>query len=131
MRRKAQSSLLSFFHSLLLSSLGIRSQHPHKIGQLSQVPQCLLRYFVVFPALEIDVEEILPRLAAQRTRLDLGQVQIAKRKGAQAPEERSGNVPRREHQRCLPDLHRTLQWKHAAFRVQQEEAREILAIVLN
>ncbi len=49
----------------------------------------LLAALLVDVAQKIEVEEILPRLAAQRARLDLRQAQVAQGEGAEAAEQRT------------------------------------------
>src|SRR2546426_11897348 len=85
-----------------LLSLRIASQHAEEIGQLRQVPERLLGNRVVHVTQKVQVKKILPRLAAQGARFNLGEVQIAQRERAQGPEQSSWNIARREYQRCLP-----------------------------
>src|SRR5215471_17250290 len=83
---------------------------------------------------EVEVEEILPRLSAQRPRFDLHQIQVAQCECAQCAEESAGNVSRAEHQRGLP-LRSGGRADRMIFRVlrrtKQEESREILPVAFN
>src|SRR5579884_3407436 len=86
---------------------------------------------VVFAALDIDVEEILPGLPAQRTRLDFGEVEIAQGECAEAAEQRAGNIARGEYERGFPSFHAIARVQDAALSVEQEKSREVLTVVFD
>ena len=50
---------------------------------------------------EVEVEDVLPRLSLLRAGFDLGQVNIAQSKDAQAAEEQSGPVDACKGEGCL------------------------------
>src|ERR1700676_2932883 len=83
---------------------------------------------------EIQVEQILPRFAAQGAGFDLRQIEVAQGERAQGAEQRSWNIARGEHQRCLPFGAGIRSYGKFArkFRApQQEKAREIPPVVFN
>ena len=57
----------------------------------------LARGFFMGRTDEVDIEEIVPWRSLQRTRLDLGQVNVAQGKDAQSFEQRSRLIPQREY----------------------------------
>src|SRR5690242_5661577 len=86
------------------------------------------------PPDKIQIKEIFPRLAAQGPGLDLGEIQIAQREGAEGAEQSARNVAHRKYHRSLP--------LRVLFRpreqppgvpgpAQGEEAGEILAVVFD
>ena len=60
-----------------LTALRIAAEHAQEIGQFGQMPQRILHSRFVLAAEKIQVKQIFPRLAMQRTRLDLGQIQVS------------------------------------------------------
>src|SRR3982751_5635469 len=52
---------------------------------------------------QIEIEQVLPGLPAERARLDLQQVDITQRECAKRSEQRSGDVAGCEHERRFPD----------------------------
>src|SRR5579872_7576830 len=95
------------------------------------MPEGLLHMRVLLATLKVQVEQVLPWLATQGTRLDLYDVQVAQSEYAQAAEQRSGCIPRREHQRGLPNLDVARWRQHGLLGIEQEEASEILAIIFD
>src|ERR1700676_2405193 len=96
--------------------------------------ESFLRNRSVYVTEEIQVEQILPRLAAQGAGFDLRQVEISQGKRAQGAEQRPRNIARGEHQRCLPFGAGIRSYGKFAgkFRTpQQKKAREIPPVVFN
>src|ERR1039458_4382176 len=69
----------------------INSQYLHKLCDLSQVTQRMARCFVV-PAKDVHKEDVLPRMATQRARFDLTEIDIAQGKDAQRLEEYTRHI---------------------------------------
>src|SRR5262249_61584164 len=74
----------------------------------------------------VQVERVLPRVAAQRPRLDLAEVRAARREGPERPEERARLVVEHEHDRGLRELP-----DGARLLGQDQEARVVLRVVLD
>src|SRR5438046_6965007 len=94
----------------------------------------VLRDRVVDVPQKIQIEQILPGLAAERARLNLRQIQIAQRESGQRPEQRAGHVSGSKHERGLPAGSRIcLDRKFTReFRPPQEEkSSEVAPVVLD
>jgi len=115
-------------------ALRIAAEHTHIVRQLRQVIQCVPRILRVHVIQKIQIEQILPGLAPQRPRLDLGQAEIAQGERAQGAKQRTGAIARAEHQRGLPNCVRP-GFHRMASRIcgpaQQKEPGEILSVAFD
>ena len=123
-------SAMDFPLTLMLTSGRIASQHAKKIRDLGQVAERILYSWLVFTSEQIQVEQVFPRLPAQRAGLDLRQIQIAESERAQTAEQSAWNVARSKNQRSFPFLGPPGRGQFLG-RIQQKEAREISPVVLN
>src|SRR5258708_4401811 len=82
---------------------------------------------------QIQIEQVFPGLAAQRTGLDLHQIDVPQRQRAQGAEQSTGNILGGEHQRGFPWMpgRAADRSRFRSSRLQQEKARKILAVVFN
>jgi len=118
----------------MLISLRIAAQHTKEIRYFLQMAESFLRDRVVDVTEEIQVEQILPRFAAQGAGFDLGQIEVAQGERAQGAKQRSWNIARSEHQRCLPFGTGICSYGKFArkFRTpEQEKTRKIPPVVFN
>ena len=79
----------------------IRTEHAQHRRELGQMRQRASARQIVARRREVDVEEIFPRAARHRPRLELGQIDAAQREHAQRLEQRARLVGQREHDRRL------------------------------
>src|SRR5581483_3743666 len=78
---------------------------------------------------KVEIEKIFPRFSPQRAGFDLGQIDIAQGKSAEAPEQGAGNIAGRENDRRFPTLRAAAPGRGLAR--QQEKSGKVLAIVLD
>src|SRR4051794_25195212 len=79
----------------------VRAEYPQVCGYLGQMLQGTLPSLRIYALSEIEVEEVLPRLARDRARFDLCEVDVAQCKDAQCLEQGAGGVTQREDNRSL------------------------------
>src|SRR4026209_2582088 len=75
----------------------IRPQHAQCESIFAQVIKSFTCSAFMRRTDKINIKEVFPRLALQRTRLDLGQVNVAQGKDTQGFEQRTGLVLQCEH----------------------------------
>src|ERR1700733_940899 len=82
---------------------------------------------------EVEVKEILPGLASERARLDLGEIDIPQCERAQRPEQRTRNIAGGENKGGLESfcLFRWFKLRPAPRPFEQKKPREVLPIVLD
>src|SRR5262249_35706657 len=79
----------------------VAAQRPDPVAEFLEIRDRALKARQRPRGLDVHVEGVLPRLAAERTRLDLGEVDVAQRESRQRLEERARPAREREHHRCL------------------------------
>src|SRR5512146_476571 len=80
----------------------------------------------IAPAYEIDVEEVFPGLALQRSRFDLREIQVTQGEHAERLEQRARLITQREYDRRL-DIGSGTGW----LGCDGEESRVILGVILD
>ena len=80
----------------------VAPQNTQHISGFAQVAQRVAAVRLIHMADKVQIKKVLPWFAAKRPRFDLHEIQIAQGKGAQRPEERSGNVSCPKYKRGLP-----------------------------
>ena len=73
-----------------LHTAGIRAEHLEKGRHFLQIVQGVAAAFLMLTAGKVDVEQVLPALALQGPRFDLGQVDVPQGKNRQTLEQRAG-----------------------------------------
>ena len=88
--------------------------------------QCLARGFLMRCAEKVDIKKVLPGLALQGARLDLGQVDVAQGKNAQGFEQCPRLVLQREHNGSL-----CLSIGHRAYLRNRQKAGVVLGVIFD
>src|ERR1017187_2524858 len=120
--------------SCLLGALGVAAEDAEEVGDLAEVVEGVDGDGGIGASQKVQVEEIFPRLAAQRAGFNLDHVEIAQGEGAKGAEEGAGDIAGAEYQRRLP-LGVGGGAERMAARVagsaQEEEAGKILAVAFD
>src|SRR5260370_30155707 len=117
-----------------LSSFGIAAEHAEEVGCLAQVIERVDGDRGTDGGEEVKIEEVFPRLAAERARFDLHQVEIAQGEGAECAEECAGDIASAEDQRGLPlrvGGHAERVAASVVGSAQEKEAGKILPVAFN
>src|ERR1019366_7538201 len=85
-----------------LCALGVAAEDTKEVGDLAEVIEGVDGDGGIGASQEVQIEEVLPGLAAQRAGFDLHQVEIAQGEGAEGAEEGAGDIAGAEYQRCFP-----------------------------
>src|SRR5450756_948195 len=85
-----------------LRALGVTAEDAEEVGDLAEMIEGVDGDGGIGSSQEVQIEEVLPGLAAKRAGFDLHQVEIAQGEGAEGAEEGAGNIAGAEYQRCLP-----------------------------
>src|SRR5450759_3996266 len=100
--RRAHRSAFSRESRVCLRALGVAAEDAKEVGDLAEVVEGVDGDGGIGASQEVQIEEVLPGLAAQRAGFDLHQVEIAKGEGAEGAEEGAGDIAGAEYQRCFP-----------------------------
>src|SRR5579863_8003228 len=103
----------------------VAAEDAQEVGDFGEMGERLLAALLLQVADEVEVEEVLPRAAAQGPRFHFRQIDVPQREDAQAFVECAGSVAGREDDGDLV----TLQPRRDGSG-EQEEAREVLVMIL-
>src|SRR5262245_56736997 len=104
----------------------VRAERAHRARELSQVDERARATEIVTAYRKVDVKEVFPRTPANRTGLDLGEVNLAQREHRERLEQRTGLVGKREDHGRLVGLH--VRVGRAAH---EQEARDVVGEILD
>src|SRR5258708_2006321 len=80
----------------------IRAEHTHHLGHRSQVVESARQWLLGGLSDDVQIECVLPWTSLDRPRLDLGEVDVDQREGAEGSEQRAGLVGDTQDERRLP-----------------------------